>query len=350
MSLLFIDGFEDGLHTYKWTSLWGSWVIATSGARTGSRYLIVAATSSPPGAMVYLGAANAHATYGLACGINYTSWTGSCPIHFLGDANTVQHIQVRGNSFGAIEVYRGGDTGNTLGTKIAESAPGQIVLGNWYHIEVKVVVHDTTGSVAVRINGVEVVSFTGDTRNGGAGTIDTVTLGGGAGTNNHSGANFDDVAVWNGAGTENNDWLGDCSVQTIYPTGNGNYSEWDGSDGNSTDNYLLVDEAGVPNTSDYVESGVLGEKDSYVFGDLPAGVSSIKGVAIRTYVAKSDAGAQLVRAFVRIAGTDYPGTDKGPSVSPAYLGFSDFMELSPATSAAWTAGELNAAEFGVEAR
>jgi hypothetical protein len=352
MSLLMIDGFEDGLSTYKWTSLNGSWAIPGSGARTGSSYLQLANTSSPPSAGFYL-ASDAHATVGICCGIKWIQLgIAAGVIHFLGDSGATHHVQMRVNSFGAVEIYRGGST-NTgdLGTLLASSAPGVIVVNNWYHVETKVLLSDTVGTIEVRVNGISVVTFSGDTKNAGTGSvIDFIYLGGASGTNNYAGANFDDVAIWNGAGSLNNDFLGDCSVQTLLPTGDGNYSQWVGSDGNSVNNSLLVDEPGNPNTSDYVESGTSGNKDSYAFGDLPAGTLSVKGVVIRSYAAKSDAGAQLYRNFARISGTDYAGADKGPSVTPAYIGFSDLMEISPATSTAWTPAEVNGAEFGVEAR
>lgn len=350
MSLIFMDGVDDGLSGFKWTSGASR---DTSWARTGASSLLVGVSSGVGGhPSLTLPAADRHATMIVGFGYNQhgaSNWAGTGgqaggPICTLGGASGATHVGLYRNTVGGLYIVKGG-------TLLALSAPSIIVLNTWYHVEMKAVVDDASGSVTVKVNGVTVLTFSGDTRNGETDALVysvNFTSDNGAGDRQIS---IDDIFILNGAGSINNDMIGDCSVVTLYPSGNGNYSQWVGSDGNSTDNYLLVDEAGVPNTSDYVESGTATEKDSYVFTDLPGTVVSVKGVAVRAYASKSDVGAQLMRNFVRIGGTDYPSAvDKGPSVTPTYLGFSDIFDQSPATATDWTPAEVNGAEFGVEVR
>lgn len=340
MTLLFVDGFDDGLQASKWSS----WTMTTNAtARTGGRS---GSTTNAGDAHVQLSSTDKSAT--IITGFGFYPLAnpnaGRRQWRFMADAGATTHISLARNSSGGLDLYRGATFSDTL---IASSASGIVSLNAWTYIETKVVLHDTTGVVQVRLNGntTPVINFSGDTKNAGTDTkIDRVSFGANTGDGNQH--YFDDLYICNDAGSVNNDFLGDVSVQTVFPSGDGASSQWVGSDGNSVSNYLLVDESPDPNTTDYVESNTSGNIDTYAFTDL-TGVT-IKGVVHRSYAAKSDSGAQLMRQTVRISGTNYPGSDLSPSTT--YGAFSRLMEASPATSTAWTLAEFNAAEFGVEAR
>jgi hypothetical protein len=340
MALLLIDGADDGLSAYKWTS--GGTRDAAQ-FRTGTASLLVGGGTSGSTYPSYtLAASERHSTMIAGFAFRMASTVEAVGPLTFGGVGGITHIEIRRTLTGGFQVYRGA-------TLIASSATGLYVSATWYHLEAKVFIDDTVGSVEVRLNGVQIINFFGDTRNAGADAlIYTVFLSAGSGAPDRL-MNVDDVFICNGAGSVNNDFLGDCTVQTLYPDGNGNYSQGTGSDGNSTDNYLLVDEANVPNTSDYVAFATTGLKDSYTFSDLGAG--TVYGVAQRAYAAKSEAGARTMRNFTRIGATDYPSAvDQGLSVTPTYTGKSDIMQVSPASGSLWTVAEVNAAQFGVEAR
>jgi hypothetical protein len=332
MTLLLIDGADDGLSAYKWHT---SVLPVTTQQRTGTASLQVG--NFPPG--FTMSAAERHSTMVLGFA-HMATVNEACDIcAFRGSAGS-DHVLITRTAVNEIVAKVGAST-------VATSAVGQLVAGTWKHIEVKVVVADVAGRIIVKVNGVLVIDYTGDTRNGQADAdVYSVAIFRSGGVSDFY---VDDVFLLNGAGTVNNDMLGDCVVNTIYPDGNGNYSQGAGSDGNSVDNYLLVDEPNAPNTSDYVSLVATGDKDSYTFGNVAAG--TIFGIAQRASAAKSDAGSRTMRNFQRIAGVDYPSAvDQGLSVTPTYIGISDLIEVSPATGVFWTTAEINAAEFGVEAR
>lgn len=141
------------------------------------------------------------------------------------------------------------------------------------------------------------------------------------------------------------DFLGDRRVNTVYPDGNGNSSQFTGSDGNSTNNYLLVDEATPNDDTDYVESGTVGHIDLYSFGDV-AVATSIDCVQTVARVKKTDAGARTAKTMTRIAGTNYEGPEFAPDSTYSYA--LPIQEVSPATGIAWTLSELNGSEFGLK--
>ena len=338
MSLLFIDGFDDNLSSLKWSSYNANSL--SSGRNGNAAYL----GDNTKYMLKQVAVADEHATFILGCGLYITGIVPSFFLELRSDDRATVHLRFYFNANNQISVYRG------PGTTLLGSTPiSGFAFNTWFHFEVKAVLHDSTGSVVIKFNGVTVLNLTGiDTKNAGTKTgFDTVEWWG----TNTAGATtiiVDDFYLCNGAGSVNNDFLGDCTIQTLYPSGNGNYSQWVGSDADSTNNYLLVDE-NPPNTTDYVESGTATNKDTYTFGDL-TGAPAVKGVATSIYMSKSDAGAQLMRQTARIGGTDYPSaTDDAPSFG-SYLLSNRMMEVSPATSSLWTYTEVNGAEFGVEAR
>ena len=338
MTLLFVDGFDHyGTSdlSKKWVNVGGSEQIASTSGRRGGGALYAASygqsidkviTSS---GTVIIGVAFKSATFN----------TGYPALFTLKESATV-HLTVMYNAASKIEIRRG----NTGGTLLATSTSAY-TLSAWNYFELKAKIDSTTGMTEVHINGVvdSGLTLTGaNTRNGGtSGVISTVQLGqsGGAG----AWAYYDDLYVCNNSGSTNNDFLGDCRVDTILPTGDGNYTQFTPSTG--TAHWSLVDE-NPPNTTDYVSSATSGDRDSYTFPDL-SGLSSqtIYGIQINAAALKSDAGARSLGTMSRLGGTDKDGAGAAMSTSQLYI--SEIQETDPA-SAAWTESNVNAAEFGVK--
>ncbi len=260
-------------------------------------------------------------------------------IGFWGDSGATQHIAITRNASGFIEIRRGIYNGTILAT--GTTAIPQSV---WTYIEISVTVSDTVGEVHIRLNGsnTDEVSYTGDTKNGGTSTnLDAFHIWAGGSGN----TNYTDIYCCNDTGSANNAFLGEVVVRALSPNNNGNSSQLVGSDGNSTDNYLLVDERPF-SSSDYVGSPTTGQKDTYTLGDLPAGATTVYGVQINTSMHKSDVSAAQSRSVIRTGSTDYGGTTRLLSVTP--VTYIDLFEQNPNTSVAWTAANVNGLEAGME--
>jgi hypothetical protein len=260
-------------------------------------------------------------------------------LSFWGDSGVTRHVTVVVKGDGGVEVRRG----TTSGTVLASLGAGTLTSDTWCYVEARVTVADSGGTVKVRLNGAgsNAIDFTGDTKNGGTATnIDAVSLGSGAST-----AYVDDWYVADTAGSVNNDFLGDVRVYTLAPNGNGNSSQMTGSDGNSTDNYALVDEQPY-SASDYVGSATTGHKDTYAMTDLPGTVTTVLGVQEVAVVAKSDAGAATIKQVVRSGGADY--ATSAVTLGTSYATLVNLRESDPATATAWTPSGVNSAEAGVE--
>jgi hypothetical protein len=250
------------------------------------------------------------------------------------------HVSLHLNAAGQIVVTRSTSTSTTLGTTV-ESIP----TGVHSYIEWGVTIHDTTGIAIVRINGNEVLNLTGqDTRNSTSPiSVSSLQLLCAVASN----YDFDDVYVNDDAGTAHNTFEGDKRVYCLSPSGNGASSDLVGSDSNSTDNYLLVDETTSPSTADYVGSAVDNDHDTYAFTDL-AGTLDVSLVQTSVYAFKSDAGVRSFAPVIRSGGTDDVGTDRALSVAALY--HQHTYEQNPVTDAPWTQAEVNAAEFGFMVR
>jgi hypothetical protein len=332
MSLIWMDGFDNSsLWDKKYTLAGSTNLVAGRNGNCVQAFSNATVSWSAP-------SADEHATF---------IWGSACLFESTG--NTVAFVQFNSDGGATFHTYLEIVAGGSLrvsraGTTLATSAALGLAADTWYYIEMKATLHDTTGSAVVSLNGTEVINVTGvDTKNGGTKSVyDTVYLRG-IGSTTH--VQYDDMYILNGAGAAYNNFLGDVQVETIRPDGNGNSSQWVGSDGNSTDNYLLVDEA-TYDALDFVESATTNNKDLYTYGALAASTGTVKGVMALGTMAKTATAAQSARQITRIGGTNYNGSSV--TLDTSDLPRRQVWEVSPATSSDWTISEVNGAEFGVE--
>jgi hypothetical protein len=232
---------------------------------------------------------DSQATWILGIGITMSALPSATATIFGLYDNTTLHCDLRLTAGGFLQITR---NGTVLGT-----GTSALSAGVYYYIEFKVTISDTVGVAGCRINGVSELALTSqDTRNGANATADTFRILGVTGIDAGTTINTDDFYACDGTGGgSDNDYLGDVRVEAIFPSGNGNSSQFLGSDSNSTDNYLLVDEATPNDDTDYVESSTVGDKDTYAYGNLTATSGTVYGVIPMPYARKTDAGVRSAR-------------------------------------------------------
>ncbi len=231
------------------------------------------------------------------------------------------------------------------GTLVGSATTTTASLSTWYYLEMYVSIKDSIslGNAQLYVNGVQEINLpaTTDIKNTANAFADRVNIG-------CAGfwlIYYDDLVVSTMDDTTTPTFLGDRRVTTLYPDGNGNYSQFVGSDSNSVNNYQLVDETLVDD-ADYVTSDTAGNKDSYTMSNLAQTPSSIEAVQITANVRKDDAGTRVGRTFFRIGGTDYDSGDI--ALSTSYQMATYLRETDPSTSAAWTNSSLSSMEVGVK--
>lgn len=210
----------------------------------------------------------------------------------------------------------------------------------WHHIVFHCTIHGSTGSYRIWFDNVDI---TGGLVTG----VDTSDSFASLTQFNFSAGNtiqFDvDDVYWQDDLT----YRGELRIASLLPNGNGNSSQFTGSDGNSTDNYLLVDDPGGNNVDDdttYVGSSTVGHIDSYAMGNLPSVSARVEGVLARFRARKTDAGARNGQTLLRSGGTNYVGTSQ-PELS-TYFGHRKNYLVDPNTGVAFTESGVNALEAG----
>jgi len=337
MTLLFVDGFDHYATAdieKKWNTKNNTPTITANGRRSGGSFRTTGNSqyvqkTFPTTSSWVIG-------FAFTCAALPTNAQG---LAVLLDAGTVQ-CDLRLNIDGTLSVTRSG-TAVTGGT-----SSNAIAINTWYYIEWKVTIADSisANSCKVRVNGVDwlTVATSQDLKSTANASASQLRLGmSTAGA--PSSTDFDDLYVCNQSGSTNNDFLGDCRIDTLYPNGDGNYSDFTPSTGST--HYTLVDEV-TPNTSDYNDGGTVGHRDSYAFGNLAAITSqTVYAVQVNAAILKDDAGSKSAATFARSVATNTDGAGTALGTSQTYV--SQVFEQDPNAAAAWTESTVNAAEFGV---
>lgn len=280
---------------------------------------------------------------------NFIWGTAYCQI-IVGEqrlGNILNHVTL--DILGATVTVRHG-SGTSLGTFT-------MALSTWYFLELRVVVHDTTGMVDVRLDGLSVFSYTGDTRNGGTGLISCcqwwANSGGGSGSTRAM--MLDDLYVCNGTGPApyNGAFLGDVTVEYTQPSSNnvpiswavtGAASNWDAVADSTT--------SGAPVTSDYVSVNATDAEDRYDIPNTAATApSEILAVCVYPYAEKIDSGARTLAATVTQGGTTAQSQDFGLKY-PATGGpfYQRYCLTTAPDGTPWTIAKRNATAVGIKAR
>lgn len=241
-----------------------------------------------------------------------------------------------GASVGAtIEVRRG--TGIKLGGFVLPQ-------GRWNWVSIKVRMDSSSsGTIDIEVNGVNVFSFTGQTRNSGTNTCNTLLLG----ATFNGDFVYDDVIITDIAGSAPfNDLLSDRRIDTIQPDAVGDNSDFTASP--AVDNYLNVDESSPDDDTSYNESAVSSELDLYQFPNMGVSPGSIDVVNVVAMVKDSDAGGEDFELKVKGGTTDgTEGTGAAQTPTSGYLVYDEQFLTSPDSASAWTEAEVNAMQAGI---
>jgi hypothetical protein len=329
MAVLFMDSadhYTDPAH--KWSSN-NSFTVSAGNGRNSTACL----RTPTNGATLQKNLTAAIATGVIGFAFKRTDLTLDSAILQIREGSAV-HVSINSLTNGALAVV---GPGGTLGT----SAPALIVGNVYAYIEVRATIHDSTGAVTVRINGVAVLTLTNvDTQNAGTATFDNIRFtkfvtGGGN-------FDWDDIYICDTAGGVNDDFLGDVRVQYRAPTGAGNSTDWTPLAGS---NFQNVDDAAPDEDTTYNSATLAGAIDLYETADLTGSPTTVFAVQAINRVREDDAGSHTVAAKLR-AGTT---TDTGATVSvnASYDTKTEVWDENPDTAAAWAPADFPI-EVGVE--
>jgi hypothetical protein len=218
--------------------------------------------------------------------------------------------------------------------------------GQWYWVEHRVKLNSfTSGEFILRIDGVEIYSVTGiktfqnfiEFANGWVGSI-------------HDDDSWemyvDDEYVMFADSDSELEWLDQSAVQPLQPNGAGDAQDWSvvGAP-NATDalDNLPYDQAS------YVQTSTLTGQQTVLLNFENIATSpprTIHGLKVVFRARKQRITDSIVRPIVKIGGTVYEAGDGDYHLAAEWKEYFHIWEVSPATGLAWTAAEINAAQFG----
>jgi hypothetical protein len=280
-------------------------------------------------------ASGATAIMGFGFRINTAVPAGDFPVCTLMRGST-ELISVTCSATGTLSVRRGGRTGTVLSTSASTLSHT-----TYYFVELKVVLHDSTGTYDLLVNGVSFTSGSGvDTLISGAATWDGILLGGTNVTVTYS-VDFDDLYIADGTTASNNDFLGDHRIVCVVASaGNGTHTDYAPSTG--SDRGAMVDD-NPPDVADYVQGGTAGDRVTFNFAALGV-TGTVKAVQTVNLAKAEAAGIRTQVPAFRIGAADYDGN--GSVLGSDWSYQVEVHITNPDTVAAWTVSEIDGAEFG----
>jgi hypothetical protein len=224
-----------------------------------------------------------------------------------------------------------------------------IVGGNtesWKHIVIDLKINSSSGYVGVWKDGDQITNTT--SINTGSGTVNNIAFG-------HFGGSGDTPTYWDDI------YIDDMTGETtptigpilrfypLTPNGNGNYAQFDGSDGNSVDNYLLVDER-PPGTSDYVQTNVVDEYDSYQLTSYTLATGETVEAIIPIIYGIRYGNSEQIALGTRYSSTDLIGSDQNLATSYTLGTYRWERQTTKPGGGAWDQTSMDGAELVIKSR
>lgn len=226
--------------------------------------------------------------------------------------------------------------------------------GEWIYLEIHAKLDLTSsGFCKVYVDGVEVLSYTGITQINGEATPSTLISADlfGSGTIGDTLCRMDDLYLLNSVdatatqGRAYNAPLGGVRVSPLSILGSEPTNEWVGSDGDSVDNHLLIDDV-PPSSVEYVESTTAGERDLYSFSNVGV-TGEVFAIDITAFTSSPDSSPNTIKMGV-VSELNNELFSSGDSLSNVYESFnSGPLGLSP-DDTPWTKTLIGNAKYGME--
>jgi hypothetical protein len=330
MALLFMDGFSHySSLLFKWNTISGSPTINASAGRIYGGALVSVGSQ-------FITRTSNEKYQELIIGFAHKPVTNLANAVLIALRNSLQgatnYINIDWDTSNTRYLYRLGT--NTVGI----SEP--IVLGEWYHLQLKIRVDNITGSYEFRLNNATEVSATNvDTQPSSTPTnyIDTILFG----SQNTGTHHFDDFYLCDTSGSINNDFLGDVVVETIFPNANGTKTQFSPSTGTNFEN---VDDVTHDSDATYNSSSTLNNADTFDFPSLATSGGTVFGIQTNLVARKAAVGIRKMSDVIISNTNEYDGNET--ALGANYANISQIHEVNPDTSSAWTISGINSAEFG----
>lgn len=222
--------------------------------------------------------------------------------------------------------------GSTLTALASEGGTSLAADGDTARLDVQLVNFGASATVNVFIDGVQIITYSGDVTVSGVASVDAVGLGGSDGVND---------VYWNSEIIVADEDTRTFSLVTMAPSSDGTTTDW------PTGAYSDVDEVTI-NDADVNSTDTASQDQQFNVGDLPSGYFSIKDVTVKARASRTaDATATKLALGINSGGTVNVGTAADPGTSWTTLERA-IGATNPVTTAAWTLSEMNALQLDLQ--
>ena len=358
MTLLWCDGFDHyGDDKTKMTD--GAWAevsnigsISQVNPRTGLRSYSQINQSSNAGSQrrVFGGPKGTVGLGGAWWFSNLPTVNNRAILYQFRDASNVPQLTIYLQSTGIIAAVRGGTGFDVIGDSVTPAVTAEA----YQHIECMATINSSTGAAEVRVNGVTVLSLSGETTTHETSPSNETSQGvvgaaGGVGSGNTGMDVFylDDLFAYDTEGSYNNYFIGDRRVFTLVPNADSVAQDWVRNVGAA--DFETINELTPDDDTTYIEavSGISPNAISeFELSVLPLGVSAISAVVLVNRAKKTDAGAANILATAISGSSTTLGANR--PITEAYTYYHDVIEVDPDTAAPFTTSAVDTLKLGIE--
>lgn len=255
---------------------------------------------------------------------------------------SIYQISIRRNTDSTVSIVH-----RTAGV-VATSVNPCLSQSAWHYMECKIMRGTgTEGEAIIKVDSQEVINANGlNLAYGAEGAYTAVAF-----SADHNGGNdgyhksFDDLYICDSTGSNNNDFLGECSIEVLYPDSDV-VTEWTPDSG--TDNFARVDESLIDDDTSYVEVQSQTAQDIYGLTDTATTVGSVVGVQVNSGVRKTTAGGALYKHQLKQSATVAEGVEKAFFSGSIYAYNSEPFDVDPTDGLDWSFDKVNSLQVGIK--
>jgi len=241
-----------------------------------------------------------------------------------------------------LEIYSG-----VGGTLLDSAASATFAAGGWLHIglDIKFAV---AGWAYLYVNGTELLAYDGDTTE--SGTDCTQVLFGGVQTSGNDWSQylyFDDIYIDSTTGETIPQLAPKYMYVLKYPTGQGVWDYWMGSDGDNVDNWQLVDDIPSDGDTSYIEGDITSDTDSSTLNSVSVAGYGVPAVYPHAIAKRGADATNELKLYIGDTSTLSSGTSNNAPLTTQYRLHFHRRPTSINTSA-WDQTELDNLEVGVK--
>ena len=342
MTRLITDGFEIGaIDSVRYPLSSGA--IESTTKRTGA--YSVRTYGDGFGAKTYLYCSLDEAVSEIYIRLCYYTTSANSAVYVSLRNGTTELVTLKKDSGGAgISLYIGS-------SEVVDS--GVLVTADvWNLLEIHAKIDNSAGVVEVKLNGQQIISYSGDTQPGADTDINYIAFGNNAYYSGGSGTEtlyWDDFAVNDTNGAIDNAWCGDGRIVAIKPNASGDINQLTPTSGSPINNYTMVDDIPTDGDTTYVESGTPGEYDLYNLEacGIDGSLYSISRIWVSLSAKDTTSGSGIVAPLIKTSGSEVDCNNIELLTIYQYLS-SDEMLANPVTGNPWTPAEIDALQAGVK--